>query len=63
VATHIGPYSELPSAWGRFFGEWLPSSGRSHASAPTFEVYGHMCGDVSPAELRTDLYLKLEPSP
>ncbi len=62
VATHIGPYSELGNAWGRFVGEWLPNSGRIAASAPTFEVYGHMCGDVSPDELRTDLYIKLEPA-
>lgn len=62
VATHIGPYSELGNAWGWLMSEWLPNSGRSQACAPTFEVYGHMCGDVSPDQMQTDLYLKLEPA-
>jgi AraC family transcriptional regulator len=63
VATHFGPYSGLGDAWGWFHGEWLPSSGRRQSSAPTFEVYVRMCGQVSEAEAQTDLYIKLEPAP
>ena len=62
MATHFGPYSELGDAWAWFHGEWLPNSGRSQADAPTFEIYGHMSGDLLPNELRTDLYIKLEPA-
>lgn len=63
VTTHAGPYSGLGETWRSFHGEWLPSSGRTPARAPAFEIYVRMCGDVPEDQLQTELYIKLEPSP
>jgi AraC family transcriptional regulator len=57
VATHLGAYSGLGAAWGRFIGEWLPTSGHTlDASRPCFEIYVNECNAVPVEEIRTDLY-------
>lgn len=59
-ALHVGPYSGLPDAWGRFANDWLPASGRHRSDAPSFELYLNHPGVASPLELQTELYLPLE---
>lgn len=58
VATHEGAYESLGATWNRFMGEWFPASGeRIDESRPCFELYVvESCPDVSPADLRTELY-------
>jgi AraC family transcriptional regulator len=61
VATHKGPYQELPDTYARLYGDWLPRSGREPADHPGFQVYRSMLGDTPPEELVTDIYLPLRP--
>ena len=58
--THVGPYDELPDAWARLMGRWLPSSGRRVGHGPSFELYRNTPMDTAPAALVTELYLSLE---
>ena len=60
VTTHIGHYDGLNSAWGRFVGEWLPSSGYTFPDTPCFEVYLDDCSVTPPAEVRTELCIALK---
>lgn len=61
VATHVGPYSEIPDAWSRFVGDWLPNSGRRIVEAPCLEVYVNDCREVPKEELITELYQPVAP--
>ncbi len=57
VATHLGSYAGLGSAWGQLMGEWLPASGATlDFTRPSFEVYLDDCDTVAESELRTELY-------
>jgi AraC family transcriptional regulator len=58
--THVGPYDELPDAWARFMGRWLPSSGRRVGPGPSFELYRNTPMDTAPSALVTELYLSLD---
>jgi AraC family transcriptional regulator len=59
--THVGPYTELPDAWSRLFGQWLPRSGhRVRPGVWSYEVYRNTPADAPPEALRTDLFLPLE---
>jgi AraC family transcriptional regulator len=61
VATYRGPYSGLGDAWGRFIGEWFPSSGHTMSAAPCFELYLDPCGSGVPVEeMRTELWEGIE---
>ncbi len=60
VATHIGHYDGLNSAWGKFVGEWLPSSGYTFPDSPCFEVYLDDCSVTPPSEVRTELCIPLK---
>ena len=62
VGTHVGPYDGLPNAWNELCGKWLPTSGRTFANAPSFEVYLNDCNTTPPADLRTELYVPLAPA-
>jgi len=61
VATHVGPYEQLPDAWRRFVGDWLPNSGRRIVAAPCLEVYLNDCSQVPASELITELYQPVAP--
>jgi AraC family transcriptional regulator len=57
VTSYYGDYSGLGAAWGRFIGEWLPTSAEAiDESRSCFEIYVDLCGTVSPERVRTDLY-------
>jgi AraC family transcriptional regulator len=58
--THIGPYEQLGDVWGRFMGEWLPSSGQRVKDGAAYEIYRNMPGQVPRSELRTELYIPIE---
>lgn len=59
--THMGSYRGLGEAWGRFFGEGVPSIGAHPTGAPCFEVYRNDCRTVPEEEVRTDLYIPVQP--
>jgi AraC family transcriptional regulator len=61
VLTHLGPYSGLGEAYRWLFGTWLPTSGREPRNAPPFEVYFNNPRETPPEQLRTDIYIPLEP--
>ena len=59
TATHMGPYSGLPNAWGEFVQKFI-ASGFKRREAPTFEVYVQPMGMVPDEEVRTDLFIPIE---
>jgi AraC family transcriptional regulator len=61
VLTHYGPYSGLGEAYRWLFGTWLPTSGLEPRNAPPFEVYLNNPCNTPPDQLRTDIYVPLEP--
>jgi len=56
VATHLGHYASLGETWGRFMGEWLPTSGLALGHGPCFELYVDDCNQVPVEQVRTELY-------
>lgn len=60
VLRHIGPYSNMRSAYQWLYGEWLANSGREVADQPAFEDYLNNPREVAPAELITDIYMPLK---
>lgn len=60
--THVGPYTALGDAWARLMGDWLPKSGQRVGAAPAYEEYLNDPSTTAPADLRTDLYVSLEPA-
>ena len=63
VLEHVGPYSELDTAYAWLFGSWLPGSGEQTADFPVFEEYLNDPKNTPPSELRTLIYLPLEGRP
>lgn len=61
VTLHAGPYELLHKTWNAFCGEWLPHSGYALRNAPSFEIYLNNPQNTPPEQLRTDLYLPIEP--
>lgn len=61
VLTVRGPYTQLGEAYRYLFGVWLPTSGRELRDVPPFEVYHGSPKELPPEELRTDIYVPLEP--
>jgi AraC family transcriptional regulator len=61
VATHHGPYEQLPDTYAQLYGDWLPRSGREPAEHPGFQVYHGMLGETPPENLVTDIYVPLRP--
>ena len=57
--THLGPYPKLGEVWARFMNEWLPQSGYSLGSGPSYERYWNTPMNARPEQLKTDLYLPL----
>ena len=60
--VHAGPYDTLGDSWARLMGEWIPSSGRRVADAPSYELYVNNPMNAKPADLRTELRVPLTPS-
>jgi AraC family transcriptional regulator len=61
VVLHVGPYAELGRAYTWLFGEWLLRSGEEAGDAPCVEEYLNDPRAVLPAELRTEVWLPLDP--
>ena len=59
VLRHIGPYSDLMSAYNWLYQTWLMQSGEQPADAPPFELYMNTPMDTAPADLITDIHLPL----
>jgi AraC family transcriptional regulator len=56
---HVGPYAELERTYKWVYGTWLAQSGEEPADAPLVEEYLNDARTVSPAELRTEIWLPL----
>jgi AraC family transcriptional regulator len=61
VLTHVGPYRQLGESYRWLFGTWLPASGRELRNSPAFEIARNSPETTPPEQLRTDIYLPLEP--
>ncbi len=59
VLRLVGPYTGLPAAWDYLYGTWLPASGQELADAPPFELNPNSPMDTAPADLITDICVKL----
>jgi AraC family transcriptional regulator len=55
VATHRGPYTELPLVYRRLYGEWMESSGHRARPSPSFEIYLNDPSDTGPEDLLTEV--------
>lgn len=53
----VGPYAELPGAYGKLLGEWLPSSEFTADARPIYERYRNDPTKTPAGELITDLYI------
>ena len=62
VLLHVGPYAELHRAYTWLYREWLPGSGADPADAPCVEEYLNNPRIVPPSELRTEIWLPLQPT-
>jgi AraC family transcriptional regulator len=60
VTTYIGPYDQLGKTYAKFFGQWLPNSGRELRSGPFLEFYLNDPEKIDPEDLLTDIYAPLE---
>lgn len=57
---HTGPYTGVAGAFGRLYGEWLPSSGREPDDRPSLEIYRNNPYDTPASALVTDLLLPVK---
>ncbi len=60
VVTHRGPYDTLGNTYQRFFGGWLPQSGRELRDAEAFEEYLNSPMTARPEDLLTRLHVPLK---
>lgn len=61
LTVHRGPYERLIGTYAALCGQWAPRSGRTLSAAPGLEVYLNRPEETPPAELRTEIYVPLEP--
>ena len=59
VFTHRGPYDTLGQTYQRFFGGWLPKSGRELRDAEAFEEYLNSPMNARPEDLLTSIHVPL----
>lgn len=59
VFTHQGPYDTLNRSYRRFFGAWLPASGREPRDAESFEEYLNSPMNTRPEDLLTRVHIPL----
>jgi AraC family transcriptional regulator len=57
VATHVGSYEGLNSAWSEFYGKWFPASEHELGEGAPFELYVNNMNEVPVEELRTELWI------
>ncbi len=61
-ALHVGPYEKLGETYAALCGQWMPQSGRTPRSSPSFEVYLNNPQTTPPEQLRTEVYMPVEPA-
>jgi AraC family transcriptional regulator len=59
VFTHRGPYDTLSMTYQRFYGAWLPKSGRELRDAEAFEEYVNSPMNAKPEDLLTRIHIPL----
>ena len=59
VFTHQGPYETLGRSYERFFGGWLPKSGRELRDAEVYEEYLNSPMNTQPEHLLTRIHVPL----
>jgi AraC family transcriptional regulator len=59
VFTHHGPYDTLERTYKRFFGGWVPKSGREPRDAQAFEEYLNCLMNTRPEDLLTRIHVPL----
>ena len=60
-AMHTGAYNRLNETFTHICGIWGPGSGREFRNAPCLEIYLDDCERTPEKELRTEVYVPLEP--
>ncbi len=60
VSVHQGSYESLWQDWNRLYRNWLPASGHQLREASPFELYLNRPKQVSPAELRTEIWIPID---
>jgi len=60
VFEHRGPYERLDETYRRFFGAWLPSSGRELRDSEAFEEYLNSPMNTRPEDLLTRVHVPLK---
>ncbi|EFA85833.1 hypothetical protein PPL_01064 [Heterostelium album PN500] len=61
VVHYIGPYTGLSAAYDFIYTQWLPQNKRT--AVPDYHAYEHYlndCTDTAPADLLTDIFIKLQ---
>jgi len=61
TTLHHGPYERLAQTYAELCGQWLPSTGREVRSGPSIEMYQNSPQDTAPEDLRTEVYVPLDP--
>ena len=59
VALHEGSYEQLPDAWMRLMGEWLPASGQRVGETPSYEFYLNDPTNTPKEKLKTEIRIPL----
>jgi AraC family transcriptional regulator len=59
VALHVGPYSTLGETWSAVFAR--AASLQRPVTKPSWEIYLNTPADVAPADLRTEIYVPIDP--
>jgi AraC family transcriptional regulator len=62
MALHAGPYSGLHASYAELCGVELPKLGREPGFAPSLEIYVNDPAVTPPKDLRTEIYIPLNPA-
>ena len=60
MTTHHGPYENLKETYDLLFGQWMPANNERMVDGPSQEYYLNDPEATEPAELLTDIYIRLE---
>ncbi|MCP4711919.1 MAG: AraC family transcriptional regulator, partial [Planctomycetes bacterium] len=61
VTLHEGPYENLSKTYAALCGQWLAEHNREIRQAPSMEIYLNSPQDTKPEDLKTEIYMPLEP--